>query len=206
MNSFQNPLERWNSRFAEPGYLFGEEPNNYLREAQAYLKPGRCLMVADGEGRNGVWLAKQGHQVEGFDFSDLAIEKARALAKREQVSVQWEVCSWEQFNWRPERFDNVIGIFFQFAAPDVRSQIFANIDRALKPGGMLVIQGYTAKQLAYNTGGPGILEHMYDEALMRESFKNYRMLDLRTYETEIHEGRGHEGMSALLGMVAQKQN
>lgn len=204
MSSFQNPLARWNSRFAEPGYLFGEAPNAYLIEANQWLRPGLSLMVADGEGRNSVWLAKQGHQVEGFDFSEIAVEKAKALAAREQVTVHWDVCGWQDFAWQTERYDNVIGIFFQFASPEERSLLFRKMDAALKPGGKMLIQGYTAKQLEFKTGGPGILEHLYDEALMRESFKNYHMLDLRTYEAEIHEGRGHHGMSALLGMVAQK--
>jgi SAM-dependent methyltransferase len=204
LSAFADSLNRWNRRFAEPGYLFGEEPNRWLQAARPHLREGRSLVVADGEGRNGVWLASLGHQVEGFDFSEVAVAKARQLAQRRGVRVHWDACAWDAFEWKPARYNNVVGIFFQFAAPQDRQTIFARMDRALKPGGLLVIQGYTAAQLRHNTGGPGILEHMYDEDLMRNSFSGYHFLALETYEAVIEEGSGHRGMSGLLGMLAQK--
>lgn len=204
MSAFADPLKRWNQRFAEPGYLFGEEPNAWLLAARPHLHEGRSLAVADGEGRNGVWLASLGHEVEGFDFSEVAVAKARQLAQRRGVKVHWDACAWDAFDWKPARYNNVVGIFFQFAAPQDRQRIFARMDHALKPGGLLVIQGYTAAQLRHKTGGPGILEHMYDEDLMRNSFPGYRFLALEAYEAVIEEGSGHRGMSGLLGMLAQK--
>ncbi len=204
MNSFPNPLERWNSRFAEPGYLFGEEPNNYLREAQAYLKPGRCLMVADGEGRNGVWLAQQNLRVDAFDFSDNAIRQAQALAQSRQVKVNFVCSDWQSFDWRPAHYDNVVGIFFQFAPPEERAALFAHMLSSLRPGGTLIIQDYTPRQLDFNTGGPGKLAHLYDEALMLDTFGHLDILGLRTYEANITEGTGHKGMSGLLGLTARK--
>jgi len=204
MPAFSDPLKRWNQRFAEPGYLFGEEPNAWLCAAVPHLRPGRSLVVADGEGRNGVWLAGLGHQVEGFDFSDVALAKARQLALRRGVVVDWRCCSWEDFDWKESHYDNVVGIFFQFAAPPERQRIFALMDRALTPEGLLVMQGYTAAQLAFNTGGPGILAHMYDEDLIRQSFPGYHFLALETYEAVIEEGSAHRGMSGLLGVLARK--
>ena len=96
------------------------------------------------------------------------------------------------------------GIFFQFATPDERSILFARMRHSLKPGGTLIIQGYTPRQLDFNTGGPGKLAHLYDEALMLEAFGELDILDLRTYEAEITEGTGHQGMSGLLGLTARK--
>lgn len=204
MATFTNPLERWQHRFDIEGYLFGEQPNAYLARQQRHLQPGSALSVADGEGRNSVWLAKQGLQVDAFDFSSNAVIKAHQLAQAHQVQVNFQCSDWQSFAWPQARYDNVVGIFFQFAGPDQRAQLFARMDRCLKPGGVLVIQGYSTEQLRFNTGGPGELDHLYDEALMRASFPGYEVLDLQTYEASIAEGSAHNGMSGLLGFVAKK--
>ena len=159
--------------------------------------------MADGEGRNGVWLAQQGLQVDAFDFSDNAIRKARALAQIRKVNVNFVCSDWQSYDWQPSHYDNVVGIFFQFAAPEERSLLFARMLDSLKPGGTLIIQGYTHRQLDFNTGGPGKLAHLYDEALMLDAFGQLDILDLRTYEAEIAEGTGHQGMSGLLGLTAR---
>lgn len=198
-------LEQWNQRFATASYVFGEEPNAYLVRHATSLQPGKTLALADGEGRNSVWLAQQGLQVEAFDFSSLAIEKARALADKKQVCVNFKCCSWEVFDWQPAQYQNVVGIFFQFANPAERALLFSKIDQTLQPGGIVIIQGYGTEQLQYKTGGPGVLENLYDETLLKDAFANYDLLDLRTYTEVIHEGEGHRGISALVGMVAQKR-
>lgn len=204
VTSFSNPQSTWNQRFAGEEFLFGEEPNAYLVRQRAHLRPGRTLALADGEGRNSVWLARQGLEVDAFDFSPNAVEKARRLAAQQQVQVNVVCRDWQSFDWKPEHYDNVVGIFFQFAAPAERSELFRRIDAALKPGGVLVIQGYSPAQLRFNTGGPGKLEHLYDEALLRAAFPDYAVLDLTTYEAEIAEGRAHCGMSGLIGFVGRK--
>jgi cyclopropane fatty-acyl-phospholipid synthase-like methyltransferase len=204
MTTFTDPLARWNSRFSAEGYLFGESPNAYLAEMTPRLKTGKTLSLADGEGRNSVWLAKQGVDVDAFDFSPVAIQKARQLADKHDVKVNYHCSDWESFDWAPNRYDNVVGIFFQFVDPASRSELFAKIDQALKPGGILLIQGYGKDQLQYKTGGPGELDHLYDEKLLRSAFSNYQVLDLATYTTEVDEGAGHKGMSALVGFVGRK--
>ena len=167
---------------------------------------GTALAVADGEGRNGVWLAQQGLQVDAFDFSDNAIRKAQVMASNRKVHVNFVCNDWQSFDWKPAHYDNVVGIFFQFATADERTQLFARMDASLKPGGTLIIQGYTPRQLDFNTGGPGKLTHLYDEAMMLDAFGHLDILDLRIYETEITEGTGHQGMSGLLGLTARKPN
>lgn len=204
MSTFNNPQKTWNQRFAAEHYVFGEAPNAYLKSQAALLVPGTALAVADGEGRNGVWLAQQGLQVDAFDFSDNAVRKAQALAQSRQVAVNWVHSDWPSFGWRPAHYDNVVGIFFQFATPEERSTLFARMLDSLKPGGTLIIQGYTPRQLDFNTGGPGKLAHLYDESLMLDAFGELDILDLRTYEAEITEGTGHQGMSGLLGLTARK--
>lgn len=199
-----DPLTQWNKRYGGEHYHFGEAPNQYLSQQAKHLRPGTALALCDGEGRNGVWLAQQGLRVEAFDLSPVGIEKAYRLAAARNVTLECHCCTWQDFHWQKAAYDNVVGIFFQFADPVERAQLFAHIDRSLKPGGTLVIQGYGIEQLRFNTGGPGKLEHLYDEALLREAFPGYEILDLRSYEEEVLEGAGHRGTSALVGMVAHK--
>lgn len=205
MTAFNSPLNTWNQRFATEQYIFGEAPNAYLCSQVAHLQAGSALAVADGEGRNGVWLAEQGLRVEAFDFSENAVQKAHQLAQRRGQSVQWHCSDWQSFDWKVAHYNNVVGIFFQFATPAERTALFAQMDTSLKSGGTLIIQGYTAEQLSFNTGGPGKLDHMYDEAMIREAFVNYDIIDLKTYTTQIDEGSAHRGMSGLLGLTARKR-
>ena len=204
MSGFSQPQQTWNQRFQNPDYVFGELPNAYLRQQKAHLIPGRALAVADGEGRNGVWLAEQDLVVDAFDFSEVAIQKANALALKRKVSVNFVCVDWESFNWGPEIYDNVVGIFFQFATPDQRSRLFTLMADSLRPGGTLIIQGYTERQLEFKTGGPGKVEHMYNETMMRDAFSGWEFIDLRSYEAELSEGSGHSGPSGLLGLTARK--
>jgi SAM-dependent methyltransferase len=204
MTGFSNPQAMWDKRFSTPEYVFGEAPNAFLVSQAALIVKGQALAVADGEGRNSVWLAQQGLSVDAFDFSAPAIVKAQALAAKHKVKVNFTCSDWQSFDWPTAHYDLVAGIFFQFAAPDERTQLFEKISKSLKPGGLLIIQGYGKNQLKYNTGGPGKLDHLYDDALLREAFAGYEVLVCNTYETSITEGAGHSGMSALVGFVARK--
>ena len=204
--SFADAAQFWNERFDKAEFIFGKEPNEYLVEqTKQYLKPGnKVLCIADGEGRNGVWLAKQGMQVIGFDVSDIALAKAKKFAQENQVKIDYSLCDSDGFNWGTNTYDAVIGIFIQFADPAMRTRIFQQTYEALKPGGIFILQGYTPKQLVYKTGGPSLIEHLYTEDIIRDLAKDFQILDLCCYEKELSEGARHTGMSALLGLVAQK--
>jgi SAM-dependent methyltransferase len=204
--SFTNATQFWNERFDKKEFIFGKEPNEYLVEQAAlYLKPNSSVLcIADGEGRNGVWLAKQGMQVTGFDVSDIALAKANQFAADNDVNIQYSLCDTDGFDWQANSYDAVIGIFIQFADPDMRARIFKQVHQALKPGGLFILQGYTPKQLEYKTGGPSLIEHLYTEQMIRELSQGFEILDLQCYEKELSEGARHTGMSALLGMVAKK--
>lgn len=202
---FTNPGEIWNKRFDRAEYIFGKAPNEYLASKAGLLSSGqRALLVADGEGRNSVWCAQQGLTVDAFDLSPIAVDKAKALARECGVEVNFSVASIEDWGWTPETYDVVVVIFIQFAKPSLREKIFANCIRTLKPGGLLILQGYTPKQLEFKTGGPPKVEHLYTEALLRDAFSALDILECRLYEAEIHEGALHAGMSALAGLVAKK--
>lgn len=205
--SFSDATQFWNERFNKEEFIFGKEPNEYLVEqSRQFLKSGnQVLCIADGEGRNGVWLAKQGMQVVGFDVSDIALNKAKRFAMDNQVQIGYSLCDTDGFDWKPSAYDAVIGIFIQFADPQMRARIFQQVYQALKPGGIFILQGYTPKQLEYKTGGPSLIEHLYTEEMIRDLAKDFEILDLRCYEKELTEGARHTGMSALLGLVAQKK-
>ena len=198
-------LERWNGRYAAPGFLFGETPNAYLASKDAELpKHGRALSVADGEGRNSVWLAQHGLWVDALDFSPVAVAKARALAAARDVKVNFAVANVVALNWPVATYDVIAAIFIQFATPDERARLFAWFKRALKPGGILSLQGYRVEQLGYRTGGPPEIDHLYTPSMVREAFADCEILEMAAYDAELHEGSGHSGMSALLGVTVRK--
>ena len=201
-----NPeLDRWNERFAKDAYHFGTGPNAFLASQAALLKPGmKALAIADGEGRNSVWLAERGLVVTAFDFSPLGVAKAQRLAESRRLSVDYRVADIREWDWEPGEFDIVAAIFFQFAKPADRTRIFAGIVTTLKPGGVLILQGYRPEQIQYGTGGPPWPEHMYTERLLREAFATLEILHLAAHDDEIREGVGHNGMSALIDLVARK--
>ena len=198
-------FERWNGRFAGPEYVFGTAPNVFL-EAQKDLLPkrGRALTVSDGEGRNGVWLAEQGLDVLSIDFSPAAQAKARALAQTRGVTIATELVDLAQFAWPDAAFDVVIDIFTQFFGPDGRAAKFAGIRKALKPGGLLLQQGYRPEQLAYGTGGPKEVENMYTRALLEREFAGFERIRIDEYDVDMHEGSAHGGMSAVIDLVGWK--
>jgi SAM-dependent methyltransferase len=203
---FTDATQFWNQRFDKQEFIFGKEPNEYLVEqASHYLKPNSSVLcIADGEGRNGVWLAKQGMRVTGFDVSDIALAKANQLAADNEVNIQYSLCDTDGFDWQANSYDAVIGIFIQFADPEMRARIFQQVHQTLKSGGLFILQGYTPKQLEYKTGGPSLIQHLYTEEMIRELSSDFEILDLQCYEKELSEGARHTGMSALLGMVAKK--
>lgn len=205
MSGFNHPAETWNKRFAGADYIFGTQANTWLTQQASHMpKSGHALAVADGEGRNSVWLAQQGFQVDAFDIAAIGVEKARKLASTSAVNVNFHVSSAEDWSWQSEHYDLVVAIFIQFADPETRALLFANMMKTLKKGGLLLLQGYTPKQLDYKTGGPPLLSHLYTEELLRDNFKQMEILELKVYEDVLEEGTQHAGQSALIGMVARK--
>jgi cyclopropane fatty-acyl-phospholipid synthase-like methyltransferase len=197
--------ERWNARYAIRDYVFGTAPNAFLKAETRRLKPGDVvLMVADGEGRNGVFLAEKGMKVHSIDFADNAIAKAKRLAEARKVNIQIEKADVLEWDWPEHRYDAVVAIFIQFTTPEERTKLFANMKRAVKPGGLILMEGYGPKQMEYKTGGPGILEQLTTRELLETSFSDWDIIDIAEYDCEINEGKRHTGMSALIDLVAQK--
>ena len=195
----------WDQRYATPDYVYGTEPNHFLVSASNRLTDGgRVLCVADGEGRNGVWLARQGFDVVSTDISPNALAKARKLAERHGVSIATEAADLTDWDWPVAAFDAVVGIFIQPFGPEARRTLFDNIVAALKPGGVFLLEGYRLEQLAYGTGGPGRAENLYSEELLRHELAALRIEHIDSYDREMGEGDQHKGMSALIDLVAVK--
>jgi SAM-dependent methyltransferase len=143
-------LERWEQRFSAQHYVFGTEPNSFLKSKAHLLKPGqKAFTLADGEGRNGVWLAEQGLEVHSVDISPKGIAKAHALAAERGVKLHTEQADLATWVWPTNAYDVIVGIFFQIWFPPERARIFAGIKQALRPGGVLLMQNYRTDQLKY---------------------------------------------------------
>lgn len=206
-----NQEARWSARFGAVGdeYLFGTAPNRYLtRHAALFAAGGRALSVADGEGRNAVWLAEQGLAVTAVEISPVALRKAHRLTADRGVEVDFRqqdmlVADWPAADLRGA-FDFVVAIFIQFVGPELRARQFEALRAATRPGGRIVLQGYTPRQLEYATGGPAQLENLYTAAMLREAFADWEIEELVEYEDDVAEGSGHCGRSALIGMVARR--
>lgn len=197
----------WSDKYRAAGeaYLFGTAPNRFLAAQAGLFHAGqRALSVADGEGRNAVWLAEQGLDVTATELSPVALDKAEALAAARGVRVDFALADALNWTYPDEAFDVVAAIFIQFAAPDERARLFESLKRTLRPGGRIVLQGYTPKQLDYRTGGPSAVDNLYTAAMLRETFGDFDIERLDEYEDVLDEGSAHRGQSALVGMVARK--
>lgn len=195
----------WDDRYSAPGFLFGTEPADFVRRQAWRITPGdRVLAVADGEGRNSVFVAGLGAAVTAMDASPVALAKARALATERGVQVDYRQADIESWAWEDTTVDAVLAVFIQFAPPGQRSRIFTGMARSLRPGGLLLLHGYAPRQVGYGTGGPPNAENMYTVPLLAEAFAGFEILESRDYDAEVSEGRGHSGLSALVDFVARK--
>jgi cyclopropane fatty-acyl-phospholipid synthase-like methyltransferase len=196
----------WDQRYSIDDYLFGTEPADFLVAHAHLLEPGsRALVVADGEGRNSVYLAQQGVEVVAMDASAVGVAKAQRLADERGVEVDFRIADIMTWEWTPDAYDLVVAIFIQFLTPQQRPTVFDGMQRTLRPGGRLLLHGYRPEQVALGTGGPPNRAHMYTEELLRDAFGGMDIERLESYEAVIDEGAGHNGTSALIDLVAVKR-
>jgi SAM-dependent methyltransferase len=206
-----NHEAHWSARYLEAGddYLFGTAPAKFLAHRSRQFQVGAtALSIADGEGRNSVWLAEQGLDVTAVEISPVGIEKARKLAAGRGVQVRFLLADVLDPGWPPApekgQYDWVIGVFIQFAGPQERSLLFQAMKELTAPSGRVLILGYTPKQLEYRTGGPSAVENLYTPEILREAFTDWSIDELVEYEDDIAEGSGHRGRSALISLIARK--
>lgn len=195
----------WEDRFAQEGYLFGTEPVPFLLKHDALFQAGQSVLsIAEGEGRNGVHLAKKGLEVTGVEFAPSAVAKAEKLAALNGVRAKFIQSDLFEWDWPKDAFDITLGLFFQFVGPAERDILWRKMLHATRAGGLIVIHGYTPKQLELGTGGPPNAANMYTSASFGEVYGGCEVLVCEEYEAEQRSGSAHVGISALMDFVARK--
>lgn len=203
-DKWANPQKMWDERFSEDVPVYGQTPNAFL-QAQAYrLTPSsKVLVPGDGYGRNGIWLAKQGLQVYTVDLSPVGVERARQTAQAAGATMNIEQADLSSWDWPTNEFDAVISIFLHLP-PEVRPKIHASMLRALKPGGMVILEAFTPAQLQQSSGGPKQVDLLYTAKLLQVDFAHAEALLLEENEVHIEEGHLHRGIAAVVQAVFRK--
>ena len=194
----------WNKRYSIDEYLFGKNPAQaLLRHEKHLVSNGTTLVIADGEGRNSVYLAKQGFKVTATDSSIVAHHKAKSLAVSENVRVNYKLEDLFNINWTEKSYDNIVGICFQFIPKNLIDTVLMGLRSATKQGGTLLIHGYTPQQIEYGTGGPKDKSLMYTKNTFTNLFHESEIFKLEEYEATINEGVGHNGRSAMIDFIGK---
>lgn len=191
----------WDDRYSSEEYVYGTEPNEFLVEQAQALAPGRVLCIAEGEGRNAVWLAQQGHSVSAVDGSAVGLAKARRLAADRGVNIETVHADLADFDIEAGAWDAIVSIFGHLP-PALRRIVHARCAAGLAPDGRMILEAYTPEQLRHGTGGPPTEELMMTADALRTEFPGLEFVLLEERERPVHEGRGHHGMAAVVQMVA----
>jgi SAM-dependent methyltransferase len=194
----------WDERYREPDLTYGEAPNDFLVEQVGSLKPGNCLCIAEGQGRNAVWLARQGFQVTAVDQSSVGMARAGELAGARGVELTTEVADLADFDFGSARWDNIVSIFGHLPS-DLRRDVHRRIVDALKPGGVFLIEAYTPAQLGTSgTGGPSDPDMLLTADTLRSELAGLETLLAREITREVNEGEFHKGEGAVVQFIARK--
>lgn len=194
----------WNQKYQRDDYFYGEQPNDFLRSQIFRLKPGaRILVVGDGEGRNGVWLAQQGFEVTTVDFSSVACAKAKALAERAGVRLDVQCADLHTWNWPTSHFDAVVSVYLHFM-PEDRVKLHRRMQDALVEGGWLIIELFHPLQLNFQSGGPKVPEMLLTVIELESDFPGLQWRLLTEGKALLDEGPGHAGPARITHGAARK--
>ncbi|MGB1416819.1 MAG: class I SAM-dependent methyltransferase [Synechococcus sp.] len=194
----------WDQRFADDGYAYGQAPDRFLVSRVCQLTPGRALCLAEGGGRNAVYLAKQGFQVTAQDFSPQGLRLAQDLAKRRGVELTCVQMDLAEFVPPAASVDLVVAIWMHLP-PTLRNTVHRRASIALKPGGDLILVAFTPRQLLHQTGGPSMASWLVEPAQLRQDFADLDCLVLEEVTTLLEDGPAHQGRSAVVRLHARKQ-
>ena len=193
----------WDEKFSADHYIYGTDPNDFLAAQAGAIPKGKVLCIGDGEGRNGVFLATQGYQVTSVDSSKVGLAKAQELATEKGVTLKTVVADLNDFDIGENQWDGVVSIYCHLPAP-LRQKVHGNVVRGLKPGGVMLLEAYTPKQLEYNMGGPPVVELMYTADILRSDLKGLQFEHLQELDREVIEGTHHYGMGAVVQLIGVK--
>lgn len=193
----------WDERYGAPEYVYGTEPNEFLASVAGRIPPGRVLSIADGEGRNGVYLATLGHRVTSVDASPVGLAKAGRLAAARGVKLTTVVADLAEYVITPGAWEGIVSIFCHLPPP-LRRLVHEQVVRGLAPGGIYVLEGYSVRQLEFGTGGPQNPELLLTLDAVRGELSGLEFLHALELEREVHEGTLHNGPSAVVQVIARK--
>jgi len=196
-------MDFWDTRYSEPGFVYGTEPNEFLVMATKNIPKGRVLCLAEGEGRNAVYLAGLGYDVTGVDSSPIGMKKAAELAKSRNVSITTVVADLAEFTIVPNHWDGIVSIFCH-VPPELRARVHRAAVAGLRPGGAFVLEAYTPRQLELGTGGPQSLELMMTLDVLREELRGLELIVALETERVVNEGHFHRGPGAVVQLVGIK--
>ena len=196
---------KWDERYAEPGFAYGTAPNAFLAQNAGRIPAaGNVLSLAEGEGRNAVFLAQRGFRVTAVDGSAVGLEKARQLAARSGVEIETIVADLATFELGKNQWDGIVSIWCHVSSA-VRARLHPAIVAALRPGGVLLLESYTPKQLEYKTGGPPSADLLTTQAELEHQLSGLGFLSCQEKTREVREGKYHNGMSAVVQLIARKR-
>lgn len=196
--------EMWDERYSQIEYFYGKNPNNFLQMTSGIIPRGAdVLCLAEGEGRNAVYLASQGYNVTAVDFSIAGKEKALTLAKNKNVKIEYLIADLNDFIF-PKKFAAVISIWCHLPE-DLRRKVHKHVEDGLIPGGLFILESYNPAQLEYKTGGPRSTDLLYTEAQVVSDFQTLEWMLIQNTIRYIDEGTGHSGMSSTLQMIGRKK-
>jgi len=194
---------QWDERYARQEYIYGTQPNNFLKEKLRTLKPGRILLPAEGEGRNAVYAASLGWETDAFDQSIEAEKKALQLAGMNKVQLNYFIQSLDKWNPEPDQFD-CIALIFVHLPEELRKLVHQSAIKALKPGGILVLEAFTVNQLSRTSGGPKITELLFTSDQLKNDFINTSELEILETQVILDEGPLHQGIAEVLQLSCRK--
>lgn len=195
----------WDQRYAGEEYVYGTHPNDFLATVIRSLDAGggRALCLAEGEGRNAVFLAERGYTVHAVDASAVGLAKAQCLARERGVAIRTEVANLDGYRIEPGAWDLIVSVFCHLPA-SVRRALHREVVGGLRPGGHFVLEAYTPAQLALGTGGPPDAALMMTLEALRDELAGLHLEQAREVERAVHEGRLHNGLGAVVQLLARK--
>jgi SAM-dependent methyltransferase len=195
--------EFWNERYAEESYVYGTSPNGFFKEQLSQLSVGTILLPAEGEGRNAAYAAEKGWEVYAFDYSHEAKRKAIKLSDERRVLIRYEVASFDEITFKPDFFD-CIALFFVHVHPDERKAYHRKVVEWLKPGGTLLLEGFSKQQIDKPSGGPKNIDMLFSEKELSDDFNTLRHIEIYDFNTHLDEGNFHQGEAYVLRMKGIK--
>lgn len=190
----------WDQEYDTEKYVYGTLPNDFLKERYTAIPKGNVLLLAEGEGRNAVFLAKHGYSVVAVDISSVGLEKAKNLAAKNKVNIEVICEDLETFDLGEKKWDGIVSISCHLP-PELRQHLYKRIERALKPSGVFFLEGYRPEQLKYKTGGPPLAEMMTSKETLVKELPNLVFNHLQEVDRDVNEGVNHHGMGAVIQAI-----